>query len=94
MTRDLTNVVGRINQMLDCYGDSNSGLSWHDADLLTDVADLLELLMDQMQITSAIMSGQHHWRLRTSGWPMQHLRGPNHEAALTNLLNEYRKERS
>lgn len=43
-------------------------------------------LLNQFQSHMPQMDGNHSWRFRHSGWPMQHFRGPTIEAAIENVM--------
>jgi hypothetical protein len=58
-----------------------------------EAADILELLVNQMQAHSPNMSGEMSYRLRGSGWPMTHCKGFGQLDALRNVLAEIKRER-
>lgn len=60
---------------------------------LDEAADLLEAFFEQMQLHSPQMNGQHSWRLRGSGWPMTHCKGPTREDAMRAMVAEIKRER-
>lgn len=57
-----------------------------------DAADILEFVFSQFQMHSPDMGGKHSYRFRNGGWPMMHLRGPNIENAIRNVLSEIKLE--
>ena len=64
-----------------------------DDSVIDEAADMLEQLLDQFQMHSPDMGGQHRYRFRNGGWPMNHMRGPNCESALMAVLAEVARER-
>jgi hypothetical protein len=55
---------------------------------LDEAADMLEVMLGQLQISSPQMSGQHYYRFASGGWPMTHCRGPSSEQAVTAMARE------
>jgi hypothetical protein len=57
----------------------------------TDVSEMLEFLLNEMQIHSVKMDGLHHYRFRT-GWPMTRLIGTSPEGAVRTAMHEVKKQ--
>ena len=56
-------------------------------------ADMLEFLLNQMQMHSPQMNGAHSYRFISSGWPMNHCKGPSAEAAVKAAMAEVERAR-
>lgn len=54
--------------------------------------ELLNFFYGQMQMHSPNISGQHPWRFRSGGWPMNHCVGASRQEAAMNAVLEIRKE--
>lgn len=61
-------------------------------DTIDEAADMLEVLLSQIKMTSAKMNGQHRWRFGSSGWPMTHAVGPTVEAAMRAVVDEVHRD--
>ncbi len=61
-------------------------------DLLA-AADMLEFFLGQMQTHSPKMNGAHSYRFISSGWPMDHCKGPSAEAAVEAAMAEVERAR-
>ena len=57
------------------------------------VSARLQFLLSQFQMNSPSMDGQHSYRFRSGGWPMQEFRGPNIEAAIDSAMAEVEKHK-
>ena len=54
--------------------------------------ELLQFLLGEMQMHSPSMDGQHSYRMRTSGWPWTHCKGPNAVEAIKNAIADVKRE--
>lgn len=74
-------------------------LYWHpiewpeEPDTMQDViTKRYNFLINQFQMHSPDMGGQHSYRFRNSGWPMQHFKGSSIEIAIDNAIEAIKKE--
>jgi hypothetical protein len=54
--------------------------------------ELLAFFYGQMQMHSPSMNGQHPWRFRSGGWPMNHCVGASRQEAARNAADEIKRE--
>lgn len=60
---------------------------------LIDRLHMLEFLLQNFQMHSPKMNGEHSWRFR-GGWPMTHAIGRDAEAAMRRVMSEVEREKS
>ena len=76
-----------VNELKDIAA-VNVDLSAAQSATIRKAAAMLEIFLNQMQIASPHMSGNHYWRLRSSGWPMQAAYGLHAEDAALAVVAE------
>jgi len=74
------------------------GRSWNRRSLYDDHMKRLQFLICQFQMHSPDMGGQHSYRFRNGGWPVNHMKGPSLgdaiDAAIKEVERDFEKSKS